>query len=668
MPLEASRATFEEAIRLLGDGQTQRALETCQRALQRSPDDVNILGLTGAIHVRLRQPREAEKLLRRTIELAPTFAKPHEDLGMLLVSQHRAEEAIPLLEKSVRLDAEMESAWFHLGKALASCGRGSEADAAYEKAFELAPERHELARAAKAHGEGRLEEAEGICRRILQRERNNVDAMRLLALIAAGAGKFEDAEMLLERVTTLAPDYNLALLDLGNLYKEQDRWTEAIGCFEKVIENTPENAQAHFLLAGVLSQAALNQRAVEAQQRCLELKPNHAGALLGLGHALKTVGRQQEAIDAYRRCIEQRPDNGEIYWSLANLKTYTFSDTELAQMQERLAGGGLEPQSEVNFHFALGKAFEDSRDYPRAWEHYQLGNEKQRQLVNYDPVRTEVLNDAIIEVFSREFLGAKPAAGNPDSSPIFILGMPRSGSTLTEQIIASHSRVEGTSELPYIGRLSAGLNRNRVGGVNYPEAVRELPDAHFQRMGEDYLGWARMHRVEGKPCFIDKMPNNFPSVGLIHLVLPNAKIIDARRNPMDACVGNLKQLYAKGQNFTYDIADIGEYCLEYHRLMDHWDAVLPGKVLRVQYEDTVLDLENQVRRILEFCELPWEDACLNFHQTDRPVRTASSEQVRQPIYSGAINSWRRYEAELEELQDILQAILPRYAQYEHINR
>jgi len=667
MPLEASRATFEEAIRLLGEGHAQQALEACNRALQRSPGDVNILGLTGAILIQLRQPRDAEKILLKTIELAPTFAKPHEDLGMLLVSQQRAEDAIPLLEKAVRLDDELESAWFHLGKALAICGRGKEADEAYEKAFALAPERHELARAAQAHKEGRLEEAEGICRRVLQRERNNVDAMRLLALIAGSAGKFDDAEMLLERATSLAPDYNLALLDLGNLYKEQDRWTEAISCFEKVIENTPDNAQAHFLLAGVLSQAALNQRAVVAQQRCLELKPNHAGALLGLGHALKTVGQQAQAIEAYRRCIEQRPENGEVYWSLANLKTYTFSDVELEQMQERLAKGGLDPQSEVNFCFALGKAFEDRKDKALAWQHYQLGNDKQRQLVNYDPVRTEVLNDSIIEVFSREFLDQKSGLGNPDSAPVFILGMPRSGSTLTEQILASHSRVEGTSELPYIGRLSAGLNRNRAGGVNYPEAVRELPDDHFQNMGNDYLGWARMHRVMGRPCFIDKMPNNFPSVGLIHLVLPNAKIIDARRNPMDACLGNLKQLYAKGQHFTYDIADIGEYCLEYHRLMDHWDEVLPGKVLRVQYEDTVLDLESQVRRILEFCELPWEDACLNFHQTDRPVRTASSEQVRQPIYTGAINAWRQYESELEELQEILQPILPRYSAYEAIN-
>ncbi|MCX2983006.1 sulfotransferase family protein [Halieaceae bacterium IMCC14734] len=660
MPAEASRATFEKIMQHLAQGERDAALEKCQTALQRSPSDVNMLGLMGAILIQASQPKQAEKLLRRTIELAPTFAKPHEDLGMLLVALNRSEEAIGLLKKAVRLDPELESAWFHLGKALARTGNGKEADLAYEEAFKLAPQRQELARAAESLKQGRPEEAEGICRRILQREKNNVDAMRLLALIAAQSGKTDDAEILLERVTSLAPDYNLAQLDLGNIYREQDRYSEAIHRYQKVIDNDPDNAQAHFLLAGVLSQAALNERAIDSYQRCIELQPEHAAALLGLGHALKTVGQQEAAITAYRQCTVLRPENGESWSSMANLKTYEFSDAEIVDMHSAIADQELEPSSAVHFYFALAKAYENRHQYSQAWGHYVTGNHRQRQLVSYDPVRTELLNDAIIEVFSEEFLEANAGSGNLDASPIFILGMPRSGSTLTEQILASHSQVEGTSELPYIGRLSAGLSRNRSNGINYPEAVREVSASYLQKLGDEYLQLAQMHRIQGAPRFVDKMPNNFPNIGLIHLILPNAKIIDARRNPLDACLGNFKQLYARGQNFTYDITEIAEYCLEYHRLMDHWEKVLPGKILRVQYEDTVLDLQTQVQQLLTFCELPWESACLHFHDTERAVRTASSEQVRQPIYTGAINFWRHYAEHLDELTDILQPLLGRY--------
>jgi hypothetical protein len=296
------------------------------------------------------------------------------------------------------------------------------------------------------------------------------------------------------------------------------------------------------------------------------------------------------------------------------------------------------------------------------------GNAKRRMLEHYDPVRFEMKNDAIVEVFDKEFLAENSGLGNPDPSPIFIVGLPRSGSTLLEQILASHSMVEGTAELPYIRRIENSLSKNRADGVNYPEAVRELREANFKSLGQDYLDAAEMHRIEGAPRFIDKMPNNFPAVGLIHLILPNAKIIDARRYPLDSCLSNFRQLYGKGQPFTYDLTDIGEYFLEYQRMMDYWHEVLPGRLLTVQYEDMVTDTENQVRRLLEFCELPWEDACLEFYETDRPVRTASSEQVRQPIYTQSVHFWRNHEQHLGELIDVLGPVLPRYAQYESINQ
>ncbi|MEL7449720.1 MAG: sulfotransferase, partial [Pseudomonadota bacterium] len=344
---------------------------------------------------------------------------------------------------------------------------------------------------------------------------------------------------------------------------------------------------------------------------------------------------------------------------------FRFTDDDRRAMHAAIARHEeLTSQSLVNFLFALAKASEDAGDFDEAWAHYERGNRTQRMLEHYDPVQTETVNDDIIEVFSEEFLQRDAGEGCQDDAPIFVVGLPRSGSTLIEQILASHSQVEGTAELPYLGRVATSLNRNRADGVRYPQAVLELRGQHFRALGEDYLQRAQVHRIEGKPRFIDKMPNNFPTVGLIHKILPNAKIIDARRYPLDSTFSCYRQLFAKGQTFVYDLSDIGEYFLEYQRMMDHWHAVLPGRVLTVQYEDMVSDPETQIARLLEYCGLPWEDACLSFHSTQRAVRTASSEQVRQPIYTSSVHYWRNYEKYLGELIEVLAPVLPRYDRYE----
>ena len=378
--------------------------------------------------------------------------------------------------------------------------------------------------------------------------------------------------------------------------------------------------------------------------------------------------RQQEAIEADRDCIRLKPDKGETYWSLANLKTYQLTDADIEEMQSRVESGGLTDESHVNFLFALAKAYEDRGDFDKAWDYYSEGNSIRRMLERYDPVQTEVQNDAIVTVFDEALFEVKAGLGNPDRAPIFVVGLPRSGSTLIEQILASHSMVEGTSELPYVRQVEHSLSKNRADGVNYPEAVRELAEPHFKSLGQDYLDAAQLHRTEGAPRFIDKMPNNFPSVGFVHLILPNAKIVDARRYPLDACLSCYRQLFGRGQSFTYDLTDIGEYFLQYQRMMDHWHEVIPGRVLTVQYEDMVTDFEAQVRRLLAYCDLPWEEACLHFHETERPVRTASSEQVRQPVYLKSVNFWRSHERHLGELIDVLTPVLDRYRQYESINR
>jgi tetratricopeptide (TPR) repeat protein len=656
----APRSLFDTILEQIAARRLDQACDSCRQALQRYPEDVNILGLLGATLGDQGEFEEAEKVLNQVIDLAPTFAKPYEDLGTLLLQCERAQDAIPLLEKAIRLDPRLEAAHFQLGKALAREGRGKEADEAFERSFELSPVRGMMARAAEHHREGRLEEAEKLCRKVLQNKPQHVDALRLLGLIAAAAGELEEAENLLRQALEQAPDHTPAMFELGRVLKELDRHEEAIEVYRELIRQQPDNPKAHYRLAGVLGPAALTDQSAAAYRRCLELSPEHAGAWLGLGHMLKTLGQQEQGIRAYQRCRELTPGFGEVYYSLANLKTYQFSDAEISEMQQHLESTDMEDISRVNFLFALAKAYEDRRDYQQAWQYYQQGNARQRMSVSYDPVQTETVNNDLVEFFNREFFEKIRGAGNPDRAPIFVLGMPRSGSTLVEQIIASHSQVEGTSELPYIGRLTKTLNRNRADGMRYPAVLGELEARHLHRLGETYVNMAQMHRVEGTPRFIDKMPNNYPSVGFIHSILPNARIIDARRHPLDACVGNLRQLYARGQTFSYDQTDIGEYYLQYHRMMDHWDQVLPGRVLRVQYEDTVKDLETQVKRILDYLELPFEDACLNYHDTERAVRTASSEQVRQPIYTSSLGFWKNYEPWLDELKEVLAPILPLY--------
>ncbi len=663
-PQLAPKSLFDEAIGLITSGDLGQAESRCRAALEKYPRDVNMLALLGALLVKLERADEAEAKLRQAIAEAPTFAKPHEDLGRLLVARNRAGEAVPVLERATELDPKLENAWFSLGRALAMLGRGKEADAAFERCFELSPEKRLMALAAEHQKEGRLEDAEKLYRRILRHNPRNVDALRLLALIALKADHADEAEAMLQKAVSTAPDFIAATLELGRLLKDQDRFEEALGCFDKVIARDPANAAAHYLRGATLARASFTPEAIDAYRRCLSLKPAHAGALLGLGHVLKAIGDYDGSVASYDACMKAAPDFGETYWSLANLKTYRFDDAMVAEMERRAAAPRANSVSEVNFLFALGKAHEDRGDFDRAWHFYRSGNQKQRAQVSYDPVQTEAMNDRLLSVFSSEFLESARGAGLEDPSPIFILGLPRSGSTLLEQILASHSQVEGTSELPYIGRVAAWLNRNRADGVNYPEAVRRLTPAKLCSLGEDYMSFARMHRRSGAPRFVDKMPNNFPNAGFISVILPRAKIIDARRHPLDACLSCYRQLFAKGQAFTYDLTEIAEYYLQYQRMMDHWAEVIPGQVLTVQYEEVVADLETQTRRMLEFCGLPWERACLRFYESDRPVRTPSAEQVRQPIYDRSVGHWRRYAAHLDELISVIAPIRERYRRFE----
>jgi len=372
---------------------------------------------------------------------------------------------------------------------------------------------------------------------------------------------------------------------------------------------------------------------------------------------LKTLGDQPASLRAYREAIRLRPDFGEVYWSMANLKIFNFDDAEVEAMEHQLENAELEEVTNVHFRFALGKAYEDRKDYDKAWAYYHTGNERQRPLVDWDPVANSVRRDAIRSYFTRDFLSSAEGNGYPDEGPVFIIGIGRSGSTLVEQILASHSQVEGTEELLVLGKLSDTIGRYRRNIPNFPEVLDTFRPIDWRALGIEYLDGARRYRMTDKPIFTDKLPANFPFVGLIHLILPNAKIINARRHPLDSCLGNYKQLFGHGQNFTYDMYELVDYYKEYCQTMDHWHEVLPGKVLDVHYEETVTDLEGQVARILDHCGLPFEEQCLRFHETKRAVKTASSEQVRQPIYTGGMGTWRKYEKHLGEWMEELGPII-----------
>lgn len=600
---------------------------------------------------------EAEQTVRRALALRAESAPLHEDLGGIYAMQRRLEEAVASFQTALRLDPRLPLARKKLGQALAALGRGDDADAALEQWFEQDPGRLQVAVALDHLRAGRKDEAIATLRKALRENPDNVDALHTLAQAYWGNDeRMSDIEALLRRATDLAPGLAQAWMMLGMLLHQSDRPEEAIACYQRAAETDPDDPSIWSGLGADYAQIGDMEKSAAAYARSVALQPS-PGIHMSYAHALKALGRQADALREYRAAIAQKPDFGEVYWSMANLKVFRFEPAEVAAMEEHVKRADLTPSADVHFRFALAKACEDAGDYDRAWELYHSGNQRQRPHVSYDPAGFELRHQQIAEVFNREFLEEHAAEGYESDAPIFIVGLPRSGSTLVEQILASHSQVEGTLELSTLGEIAVSVARYRRDRVEYPEAVRDLRDRDLRAYGKEYIERTRTFRTTGKPRFTDKLPNNFSHIGFAHLILPNAKIINARRHPLDSILGSYKQLFGKGQNFTYDMDELVMYYKQYHELMKHWHQVLPGKVLDVHYEETVGDLEAQVRRILAHCGLPFEEACLRFHETNRAVRTASSEQVRQPLYRRALGTWRRYEKHLspwqEELADVI---------------
>ncbi len=614
----------------------------------------------------LGQLPEAQQTLARLAQHHPRFSRLHEELGHCYAAQKQAPQAIEAFLQAVHLNHALPASWAMLEGLNRMVGRSEEAATAASQVATLRKLPREIVVATGLFMDGDLDDAEPMIRSFLQQHGHDLEAMRLLARIGMARKVFDDAELLLGAVLEVAPDYKAARADYAEVLIEMHKCSQALRELDRLqLEDPDGRLRYEGLRATALVGLGEHGRAVEVYQALISVTPQDADLHLSIAHALKTLGRREEAIAAYRQAEACRSGFGDAYWSLANLKTYRFTDQEFERLQALQSAADIAVVDRYHLHFALGKALEDRQQYAEAFHYYQLGNALRRTHSNYRPEIIENNTRQQIEICSAEFFATRSGFGVPDTDPIFIIGLPRSGSTLIEQILASHSKVEGTQELPNVQQLVANL-RGRDPDLNNPRYPRILPEMQaeeFRRLGEQYLHDTRPYRM-GKPdpvpYFIDKMPNNFRHLGLIRLLLPNAKIIDARREPLACCFSNLKQLYAKGQEFTYSFEDIARYYRTYLELMRHWDAVLPGWVLRVQHEDVVDDLQGSVRRILEFCGLDFEPQCVEFHKTVRSVRTASSEQVRQPIYREGLDQWKHFEPWLDPLKQALGDALVNY--------
>ena len=636
---------------LLEQGELTEALEGAQSLLPEVPENRDAWYLIAVSQRYLKRIPEALATLARFEQLHPLYSRLFQERGHCYAALREAGPAIEAYLRAVNINPALPASWNSLRILYEITGQKAESERAAAHVATLSKLPPEIVTANSMFADGEVYAAEEIVRRYLLRHGDHVEGMRLLARIGMKLEVLDDAELLLEHALKLAPDYQAMRYDYALTLLQRHKHVQAIAELEKLLASDPGNRAFKITYATACVGIGKIEEAVERYRAILAETPGAADIHLSMAHALKTLGRQQESVQSYHAAYAARPSFGDAYWSLANLKTYRFSDEELGRMREQEASDSIRSEDRYHLCFALGKALEDRAEFAESFAYYERGNalKKAETRFKIEPIERNARLQALI--CTREFFEARPGYGCPDPDPIFIVGLPRSGSTLLEQILASHSKVEGTHELPDILRLVSELQDREPDGSDprYPKVLRELPASEFARMGEKYIADTRIHRT-GKARFIDKMPNNFRHLGLIHLILPNAKIIDARREPMACCFSNFKQLFAAGQEFTYDIEDIARYYRSYVGLMAHWDEVLPGKVLRVQYEQVVEDLQGEVRRILDFCGLDFEPACLEFYKTERSIRTASSEQVRQPIFKAGVDQWRSYETWLEPLR------------------
>jgi len=643
--------------RLIDEHRFAEAQAAAQALLVTVPENRDVLYACAHAQRRLGNIAGALQTLSTLERWHPRFSRSHQERGFCHVALRQAREAVEAFERAVNISPALPVSWSMLEGLYRLTGQSAEAARAAAQTARLRELPPELVTAGTLFSDGELARAEQLIRAFLLKHGHHIEAMRLLAHIAMERDGQSDAQLLLEGVLELSPEYHAARFDYAQVLEKRQLHLEAEKQIEKLLAADPTNRG--YLTLHALTQVGLgrHERAIEIYRQLLPGSRQPAELHLSIAHLLKTSGQTDAAITEYRAAAAARSGYGDAYWSLANLKTYRFTDEELERMIAAEADRSTSADDRCHLCFALGKALEDREDYRRSFEYYSRGNALKRAASPYRPELIERNVRLQMEVCTPALFGRHRGGGVLAADPIFIVGLPRAGSTLIEQILASHSAVEGTHELATVARIVADLDGR---DSQYPGVLSGMSTEDFRRLGERYLGETRAYRLANRPRFIDKMPNNFRHIGLIHLMLPNAKIIDVRREPMACCFGNFKQLFAQGQVFTYGLEDIARYYRTYLELMRHWDAVLPGRVLRLHYEDVVQDLQGSVRRLLEFCELEFEPACVAFYRTERSIRTASSEQVRQPIYREGLSQWRHYEPWLAPLRESLGDALWRY--------
>jgi tetratricopeptide (TPR) repeat protein len=648
-PLQAEKM-LRDAKLLLRDNKLLDAIGALQKILDRQPAHRDALYYLAVCLRRQGEHSKAFESLDQLLAGHPGYGRAYQDYGHNFMAVDNAKSAAENFAIAVSLNPSLIASWKVLASYYQKNGSKKKAEDAQRRVQYLSNMPPELVSVSSLLYEDKITLAEQLCRQYLQKNAHHPEAMRLLADIGSRLQIFDDAEFLLEKCVEFYPDFHHARADYVQVLHKRQKFEKALQQAEKLLATDASNIAFQVSLASSNQAVSNFDDALRIYDDILAKDSHNHMVYNARGHALKTIGRTDEAVESYQSSYRSSPSYGDAYWSLANLKTYRFSASEVDAMRQQQALPSTSDNDKVHLCFALGKALEDREEFAESFEFYNKGNQLKRHASQYKSERTELQFTEQKALFNAEFFTQRVGFGCRSEAPIFVVGLPRAGSTLLEQILASHSQVDGTMELANIIGLA-----HRLGGrgstkqsVQYPAVLSKLSAEHCQKFGEDFISDTQIHR-QSAVYFIDKMPNNFRHIGLIHLILPNAKIIDARREPMACCFSGFKQLFSEGQEFTYGLESIGRYFKAYVDLMDHWDRVLPGRVLRVQHEDVIEDLEKQVRRILDYCDLPFEQSCVDFHETERAVRTPSSEQVRQPIYKSSMQQWKNYQQFLTPL-------------------
>jgi tetratricopeptide (TPR) repeat protein len=636
-------AKFDDAIEQAQQLQ-QQTTETTQR--------VELWYLTAVAQRYKKSFTPALKNIQALLKLNNSHARAYQEQGYINLALMKASEAKTSFEQAVKLNPSLVSSWQELINLYRDTEQLEDVQKVANQLAKLKQLPPALLAVTELMHEGNLLKADQICRHFLQQNKRHIEGMCLLAEIGIELKVYDDAEFLLASALELSPTHIYARSQYLNLLIRIGKYKTAEQQVENLLKEQPENLSFKVAKANVLTGLGKIEQAIVLFEQVIALDKKVAEFHLQLGHALKSKGDIKKAVKAYQTAYQLKPSYGDAFWSLANTKTYHFSDEEITQMQAQQKHDDLTLVDSVQLHFATGKAFEDRQEYQQAFHAYQQGNQLQSAHNNFDINKIEQQVTDQIKYCTAELFENRGTLGLNRPDPIFIVGLPRAGSTLLEQILASHSKVDGTMELHNILGLASRLRGRNAAESQYPKNLREIKGDYFKRFGQQFIDETQVYR-EKAPFFIDKMPNNFLHIGLIKLILPNAKIIDARRSPMACCFSGFKQLFAEGQDFSYSLEDIGRYYQAYLKLMAHWNHVLPNHVLTVNHEDIVDDLETQVIRMLDYCGLEFEQSCIDFHKTQRNIKTPSSEQVRQPIYKSATEQWKHFEQYLSPLKKVL---------------